>query len=239
MKKYKKILNHRGLFTLIELLVVIAIIAILAALLLPALKQARESAKTIMCVNNMKQVGLALITFTTDRDSYLPPWVGDVKNAGHESELFPADADMTNSVGYRWFTKNYNCFWDYYDKLKTAACPSNPGLKAILASAETGGWSGNSYVLSERSSRWQVGTKWKSRIGAMDPDKFMLLERNSTGAGNCYFFRALSNQTDIHNQLGVWHGGINAIYFDGRSGYFRFNHVPLNWSDPPFQTKYF
>jgi prepilin-type N-terminal cleavage/methylation domain-containing protein len=65
-------MNSKRGFTLIELLVVIAIIAILAALLLPVLSSAKERARRVHCLNNMRQIGYAMHLYASDNRDLLP-----------------------------------------------------------------------------------------------------------------------------------------------------------------------
>src|SRR5687767_12553385 len=66
-------LPRRG-FTLVELMVVIVIIAVLMGLLLPAIFSARESARTIQCKNNLRQIGLAILNYSHHHNGALPTY---------------------------------------------------------------------------------------------------------------------------------------------------------------------
>lgn len=69
---------QRSGFTLIELLVVISIIAVLASLVLPGVQQARATARKTQCLNNMRNVGIAMQTYATEHRGNLPPLAGGV-----------------------------------------------------------------------------------------------------------------------------------------------------------------
>lgn len=113
-------------FTLIELLVVIAIIAILAAILFPVFAQAREKARTISCLSNMKQLGTAFTMYLQDYDEIVLPrysacpstgpaptpnaptlWTNTIQPYVKNKQVFVCPSAINSKFGDTWNTRSY------------------------------------------------------------------------------------------------------------------------------------
>jgi len=236
-------------FTLIELLVVIAIIAVLIALLLPAVQAAREAARRIQCVNNLKQIALAAVNYESGNGSYPMGW-----NGYAPANTVPGlgACKSSNPIGHTAFVyilpyieggASYNAWnvaWPYNytpnntgssTKLASYICPSD----TPSAPDPTGDFpcAQGSYAVCE-GTQMQIIWNW-ANTAAPDPTGQFFSSCNE-GPGDGVF--APSWTTKIAQ---VTDGTSNTLFFGEMTRFinepggsnFQFNYAAGWWAGPP------
>jgi prepilin-type N-terminal cleavage/methylation domain-containing protein/prepilin-type processing-associated H-X9-DG protein len=212
----------RAGFTLVELLVAIAIIGILVALLLPAIQQARESARRMHCANNLKQLALATHGYTDMHGKLPPSGIVEEKTLSSQGHVYPV-FDQRSGKMFSWavlllpFVEENNLY-NLFDQSKTILeqpnepqqhtvptylCPSDAARSAFYADPE---FTGN--------KRFAKGN-YAAYVSPMHSDLQLLypgalvstgqkLSRITDGLSKTIIFSEVRTLDDPRDERGVW-----------------------------------
>jgi prepilin-type N-terminal cleavage/methylation domain-containing protein/prepilin-type processing-associated H-X9-DG protein len=220
--------ERRTGFTLIELLVVIAIIAILAAILFPVFAQAREKARSISCLNNVKQISTGMMMYVQDYDELFPPsWSPDAPQ--------------------RWYAK----FEPYMRNQKIRDCPSasfkaNPTtggsygynrqvfevfpLAGVIEPASTIVFGDAATIYPPAAVNDRKPETWRERAST-DHD-FHFPTRNPK-RNICYRWTTECGGGEYRRPVARHNGGTNFAYADGHAKWARLERIlQYNWGQP-------
>lgn len=205
-------------FTLIEVLVVVVIISILAGMLLPALGQSREKGREITCLNNLKQIGIAIDLYTHDWDEYTPAaykWVG-------MSTVGVIYASLNNYLNYS------EVFW----------CPSSGNDRQWDGTGTIAKTEGVSYGFNWYGTQYDgsIG-KWRgffsSQQGAAGYSKNLievkapeqLIAVADSYHDNVHESTIALDGTVAYGPSGLHHGGSNVLFADGHVKWHNYDYL--------------
>lgn len=197
---------YRRRFTLVEMLVVIAIIGILAALLMPALRSALESATTLQCLNNERQIYSCMIGYSNTYNGTLP----NVPAWGPASNGWTSDAWVVHVSKFsdKPVTTMYGIAGTVF------VCPNYKSTSN--QSGTVNGWIGNNYAVNPRINSKTSGGAWQLAKTSMirQPSNIVLLgDGGIYGSNFCLCIYDQNHYSLRHTQK----QNINITYVDGHA----------------------
>lgn len=240
-------------FSLIELLIVIAVIAILAGLLLPALNSAREKARDISCMANLKQIGVLLTMYIAQNDDVIPADEGNYAVGSDQWNVKWQDVLIGTLLADTVPPQGGNTVYNLCHLKQIAADTVLPRGPFACPSSGPYNWQNTSLHYGiNRSDESAVRMGYASNR-AVTPMKITRIKRPSSRAAifDMSYYKGTTFGAFVLSQMigfdeygkGVWrHGsrtGANFGYADGHTGFLRGSAIPLAPWLPDFNIGYF